>query len=57
MKTIQAVDIGNVESMIPQYRCQRQKSQRFGPEIIGGKIMYPGIDQKDMRDVGFHNDS
>ena len=55
MKAVQAVDIGNVETMTPQYRCQRQKSYGFGPEIIGGKIMYPGIDQKDMGSVGFHN--
>jgi hypothetical protein len=55
MKAVQTVDIGYVEAMTPQYRCQRQKSYGFGPKIIGGKIMNPGIDQKDMGSVGFHN--
>jgi hypothetical protein len=53
MEAIQTVDIGNVKSMIPKHRRQRQKSQGLGPEIISGKIVNPRIDQQDMGSVGF----
>jgi hypothetical protein len=40
--------------MTPEYGCKGEKPKRLGPDIISGKIMYPGIYQKDMWCVVFH---
>jgi hypothetical protein len=54
METILAVYIGDFNSMVPEYGSKGKKSQRLGPKIIRGKIMYPGIYQKNMWGVSFH---
>ena len=40
--------------MMPQQARNAKQPHGFGPEIIGGKIMDPGINQKDMRNVCCH---
>jgi hypothetical protein len=42
---IQAVDQLEVESASPEIPCQIEKPERLGPEIVGGKIVDPGIDE------------
>ena len=49
MKTIQAVDIGDPNTVMPQHGSDDEKTHGFGPEIIGRKIMDPGVDEQDMR--------
>ncbi len=48
MKTIQAVDIGDLNTVMPQHGSDCEKTHGFGPEIVGSKIMDPGIDQQNM---------
>jgi hypothetical protein len=49
MKTIQAVDIGDLNTVMPQHGSDDEKTHGFGPEIVGSKIMDPGIDEQNMR--------
>ena len=39
---------------MPQYGGNGEQSHGFGPEVVGGKIMDPGIDQKNMWSVAGH---
>jgi len=48
MKPVLAVQVGDAKSLKAENGPDDQQAQGFGPEIIGGEIMNPGIDQKDM---------
>jgi hypothetical protein len=48
MKTIQAVDIGDLNTVMPQHGSNDEKAHGFGPEIVGREIMDPGVDEKNM---------
>jgi hypothetical protein len=52
MEPVQAVDERDPASVIPQQTGQVKKAQGPGPEIIGRKIMNPGIDAKDVGSSG-----
>ncbi len=54
METVQTVQVANAEAMIPEQPGQGQQTQRPGPEIVGGEIVNPGIDQQQVRPVGAH---
>jgi hypothetical protein len=43
---IQAVEQSDFIPAGPQNRSQVKESERFHPEVIGGKVMDPGIDEK-----------
>jgi hypothetical protein len=49
VSTIQAIHESHSASAIAQKRCKREKSQGFCPEVIGGKIRDPGVDEQDER--------
>jgi hypothetical protein len=40
--------------MVPQKGGNHKKPQRFGPEVVSGKIVNPGIDQKNMWFIACH---
>jgi len=46
MMSVQAVDVGNHQVVPAQDAGQNQQTQRFGPEVVGGEIMNPGVDQQ-----------
>jgi hypothetical protein len=54
MKTIQAVDIGELNTVMPQHGSDDEKTHGFGPEIVGSKIMDPGVDEQNMRCIAGH---
>jgi hypothetical protein len=45
---IETVDQGNPKTTLPQNAGNIKKAERSNPEIIGGKICYPGVDEEDM---------
>ena len=54
MKTVQAVEIGDFAAVHAAQGCQRQQAKGLGPEIVGRKIVYPGINKENARFVWFH---
>jgi hypothetical protein len=48
MKPVQTVQVRNPDTVGTQDPAEGQQAQRFGPEIIGSKVMNPGIDQQDV---------
>ena len=51
MKSIQTVDIGDLNTMMPQHGSNGEKTHGFGPEIVSSEIMDPGVDEKNVRCV------
>ena len=49
VKTIQTVDIGDLNTVMPQHGSNGEKTQGFGPEVVSSEIMDPGVDEKNMR--------
>ena len=54
MMHIQAVDYVYLEAAVPEVPREREESKGLGPEVIGRKIVNPGIDKKNMRGVFSH---
>lgn len=56
MKAVQTVNVGHFAAVLPETGGQRQEAERFGPEVVGCKIMDPWIDQENVRIFrsGFH---
>jgi len=46
---VKAIHQGDLDAVFPQEGRQGQQTQGFGPQIVGGKIRDPGVDQKDKR--------
>ena len=51
MKSVQTIDIGNLDVMQPQQGSHAEQPYRFSPEIISREIMDPGIDQQNVGDI------
>jgi hypothetical protein len=45
MVYVQTVDEVDLEAAVSEVSCDIEESQRFGPEIVGRKIVNPGIDE------------
>ena len=45
MMHVQAVDKADLEAAASEISCDIEEAQRFGPKVIGRKIVYPGIDE------------
>jgi hypothetical protein len=54
VETIKAIQIGHMITIIFKNRGKGKETKGFGPEIIGSKIMYPGVDKKNMWYVASH---
>jgi len=44
---IQAIHKADVEAVLPQETSDIEKTEGLDPEVIGGEIVYPRIDEKD----------
>jgi hypothetical protein len=51
VESVKAIDVGNIVAMVPQERGEHQQPDGFSPKIKGGKIVNPGVDQKNMGGV------
>ena len=43
---IETVDQVDLESTVPEKTGHIEEAERFGPEVIGRKVINPGVDQK-----------
>ena len=57
MKPVQTVNIAYMIPACLQDTVDSMDSYRLGPEVIGRKIIYPRVDQKDMGAFFFHCNS
>jgi hypothetical protein len=46
---IEAVDEGYSKPVLSEQAGNREKAQGFHPQIIGGKVCDPGVDEQNMR--------
>ena len=57
MESVQAVDIARAVPVHLQDIGDREKADRLRPEVIGRKVMYPWVDQKDIGGGFLHGES
>ena len=53
VKPIQTVDIGDLNTVMPQHGSNGEETHGFGPEVVGRKVVNPGVDAKNVGIV-FH---
>jgi hypothetical protein len=54
VETVQTIDEGHPDAVRPQYAGNAQQSHWLGPEVVGGKVMNPGVDQQNMGHILGH---
>ena len=49
MVDVEAVYEVDAEAPVPEERGEREKTERLGPEVIGGEVVYPRVDEDEKR--------
>jgi hypothetical protein len=45
VKSIQTIDVGDLNAVMPQHGRNHQKAHGLGPKVVSSEIVDPGIDE------------